>query len=135
MDCAGEPYLVEIPADLPYAHLGMTTCDLGDHDSTTCLGASDDGEDAFYELTVTETTTIEITLDPQSTTDTGLAIDNICPLHPSGCMELSTSSVASPHSICQTLAPGTYYVMVDKSPMPICIPDYDLTIETAGSCS
>jgi hypothetical protein len=26
-------------------------------------------------------------------------------------------------------------VMVDKSPTPSCIPEYDLTIETVGSCS
>jgi hypothetical protein len=127
---------VTVPADLPYSDVGFTTCGMGNDDMSTCLGSYDGGEDVFYEITVTATTTVEVTLDPNGTTYTGIAIDDACPVHSSTCLDESTSSSSSaPHSVCQTLDPGTYYVFIDTWPSPTCIPDFDLSIDSVGSCS
>ena len=112
------------------------TCGRDNNYEDTCLGSYDDGEDILYELNVTETMGIVITVDPKGTTYTGFALDDSCP--PDGsCLAVATAGYSStPYSSsCIEVTPGTYYVMVDTWPSPDCIPDFDLTIEECIVCS
>ncbi|MFH1514017.1 MAG: hypothetical protein ABIG42_01015, partial [bacterium] len=119
---------VTLPADLPYTDANQTNCGLENDFNATCLGSYDGGEDILYEVTVTAQCTVEINLDPGSSTWTGILIDDVCPPGAS-CMAFSTNSSASPHGLdCMVLAPGTYYIMVDTYPSPDCITSFDLTI-------
>ena len=130
-DCT-DPIIITIPADLPYSDAGQTTCGrLNDYDAT-CLGNYDGGEDIIYELTVTTTTVVDITLDPKTTTYTGICIDDACPPG-DPCIDKSTNSGGSAHGMTGVvLAAGTYYIMIDTWPSPDCIPDFDLTIIDAA---
>lgn len=130
-DCA-DPIAVSLPAALPYSDLSQTTCGRLNDYSSTCLGSYDNGEDIIYELTVTSAVVVDITLDPGSDAWTGIAIDDACP--PSDpCMAYSTNTGASPHGMTSVaLAAGTYYIMIDTWPSPICIQDFDLTITEAA---
>ena len=126
------PIVMTLPADLPYADLNQTNCGRDDNYADTCLGSYDGGEDIIYELVINSAVDIEITLDPKTTTWTGIALDDSCPPD-ADCIASSTNSSASPHGTgCVHLEPGTYYVMVDTYPTPDCVPDFDLTIV---SCS
>ena len=122
------PIEIDLPGDLPYIDLGQTTCGRGDDYSETCLGSYDDGEDIIYQLNITEAIDVDITLDPKTSSYTGIAVDSVCaPGDP--CIAYSTNSSASPYGITELhLDPGTYYIMIDIQPTPDCIPDFDLTI-------
>ena len=126
-DCA-EPFPVTLDvASLPYTNSSYT-CDRGNYYMDTCLGSYDGGEDMIYELTVTESMLVDITLDPLGTTWTGIAIDVVCPPG-DPCMASSTYSGGTAHGMTDiALAPGVYYIMVDTWPAPDCIPAFDLTI-------
>ncbi len=128
-DNCDNPLTVELPAELDYSDIGQTTCGRIDDYDNTCLGSYDGGEDIIYELTVTSAVDVDVTLDPKSTTWTGIALDDACPLDPSTCLYKSTSSSAVPHGFTGVhLEPGTYYIMVDTWPSPDCIPEFDLFI-------
>lgn len=129
-DYCPTPLPVNLPADLPYDDLGQDNCGrLNDYDAT-CLDLFDGGEEIIYELTVTSTVNVKITLDPKTTEYTGILLDDSCPPD-LDCIATSTSWDAVVHDLgCKHLEPGTYYVMVDTWPAPYCIPDFDLTIET-----
>jgi len=122
-DCSNP---IVIPG-LPYQDLGQTTCGRGNNYADTCLGSGDGGEDILYQLTLTSTTTVEITMDPLGTTWTGIAIDDECPPGLS-CIAFQTGSSSAPRFLSVTLAPGTYYIMVDTWPSPTCIPAFNLSI-------
>jgi len=127
-----DPALITLPADMPYSGTNHT-CGRGhDYDGITCLGYYDGGEDMIYEVTVTEEANVSITLDPKTTTYTGIALDSSCPPGAT-CMYMSTNSGASPHGFNASLSAGTYYIMVDTWPSPDCIPEFELTIDTAGT--
>ena len=120
---------VDIPADLPFEDLSATTCGAGNNYSVTCLGSYDGGEDVIYQLDVASTTNVNVWIDPKTTGWTAIALDSACPVDATTCTATSTLSAATPHAIgCQTLAAGTYYVMVDIWPSPSCIPDFDLHV-------
>ena len=128
-DNCAVPLVVNIPADLPYLDPNETTCGRVNNYEATCLESYGFGEDIIYELTVTTTTDLEITLDPKTSEWTGIALGTACPPDPN-CMAISTSQEATSHGLdCLRLTPGTYYLMVDTWPLPDCIPDYDLTIQ------
>ncbi|MCK9453357.1 MAG: carboxypeptidase regulatory-like domain-containing protein, partial [Bacteroidales bacterium] len=124
------PIVVNIPADLPYADMGNTTCGRGNTYQDSDLGWYDGGEDIIYELNVTAETEVTITMDPKTTTYSGLGLFTSCPTGPLGAGNfwISTGSSASPRSLQRTLAPGTYYVMADTWASPDCIPVLDMTI-------
>ncbi|MBW2260459.1 MAG: DVUA0089 family protein [Deltaproteobacteria bacterium] len=131
---------INVPADLPFEDLAATTCGAGDTYRITCLGSYDGGEDVIYRLDVASSTEVNVWIDPKSSGWTGLALDSACPIDATTCMSTSTLSAATPHDIgCQTLAAGTYHVMVDVWPSPSCIPDFDLHVHecvcTPGSTS
>ncbi|MCK9452912.1 MAG: carboxypeptidase regulatory-like domain-containing protein, partial [Bacteroidales bacterium] len=122
------PIVVNIPADLPYADVGNTTCGRGNTYQDSDLGSYDGGEDIIYELIVTAETEVVITMDPNGTTWTGLGLFNSCPSSSGNSIETVTGSSLDPREINTILAPGTYYVMADTWPTPTCIPVLDLFI-------
>ncbi len=131
-DNCGNPLPITIPS-LPYSDLGQTTCGRLNHYDATCMSPYDGGEDIIYEVTVTSPVTVDITLDPLGTDWTGIVIDAVCPPGSAGCIGFSTNSGTTPHTIfAVSLAPGTYYIMVDTWPAPDCIPTFDLHITEAG---
>jgi len=133
-DCT-DPIVVTLPADLDYLDAGQTTCGRGNNYDATCLGYYDSGEDIIYEITVTSDVVVNIDLEPNGTTYTGILIDYACP-GGSTCIDYSTNSGSSAHGltgVALQAAVGTYYIMVDTWAAPDCIPDFDLTITTAAS--
>ncbi len=131
-DECGNPISLKLPDDMPYNDVANTNCGRMDYYEATCLGSYDGGEDIIYELDVSSTITVDIVLDPKTTTYTGIAIGDACPL-PDPCIATSTSSGAGVHGLyALTLDPGLYYLMIDTYPSPDCIPDFDLTITTSA---
>jgi hypothetical protein len=126
-NCA--PPQIRCPDDLPFAVAG-STCSRMNRYSQTCLGAYDEGPEAVYELLVTTGVGLDITLNPGTTPNSGLLLDDEFP--PVGdCLAFSISSTSESHGLgCQWLNPGTYYVLVDGWPSPAsaCIPQFQLTI-------
>ncbi|MGB5105620.1 MAG: GEVED domain-containing protein [Candidatus Zixiibacteriota bacterium] len=136
-DNCSDPYVVTLPAQLPYVDANQHTCGRVNDYSATCLDFYDGGEDMVYFVKVTSAVTVDITLDPKGTTYTGFAIDlpAACPLDAgvSDCVAKSTNSSGTVHKILGlALAPGDYYLMVDTWPAPDCIPDFDLSIDVAA---
>jgi hypothetical protein len=124
-----DPIMVKIPADLPYADLEQQTCLRNNDYASSCLGSYDNGDDAIYEIDVTEQTAVIITLDPKGSTWTGIALDDACP-PASSCLAYVTGSSGSTLKVIEyTLDVGTYWIMVDTWPSPYCISDFDLTID------
>ena len=126
-----DPDVVIGDLTLPYQYLGGTTCGYGNDNENTCLGYYDGGEDILFQFDVTSEVTVNITMDPYETTWTGLLIDDNCPPD-EDCIAYSTGSSGIREIDNLTLAPGTYYIMIDTWPSPDCIPEFDLTIEESG---
>ena len=128
-----DPIEVIVPDDLTYLDTN-TTCGTLDDYSISCLGPYDEGEDIIYRLTLLETTSIQITLDPKGTAPTGITLDNACPPDDT-CIASSTSSTGDPHgSGCVEIPAGTYSIMIDSSAETGCIPEFDLSIVACELC-
>ncbi|HOX24515.1 MAG TPA: PPC domain-containing protein [Candidatus Krumholzibacteria bacterium] len=125
-DCT-DPIVI---GSLPFSDLNQTNCGRGNTYAETCLGSYDGGEDIIYRLDLAVETTVEITMDPLGTTWTGIALDEVCPPDAT-CIAVVTGSAATPRTILETLAAGSYYIMVDTWPSPACIPAFNLTVEEA----
>ncbi|MGM0624498.1 MAG: choice-of-anchor J domain-containing protein [Bacteroidota bacterium] len=125
------PYTLELPAALTYEHLTQTTCGLGNVYEDTDMGNYDGGEDAVYEITVTSDVVVDITLDPLTTTYSGIGLFESCP--DNNVLVVEDGSYSSDPKVLEgvLLSAGTYYIMIDTWPSPDCIPEYDLTIEQA----
>jgi len=130
------PLTVAIPAALPYTDANQTTCGMVNDYSATCLGSWDGGEDIIYQLVVTAPTCLNITVTSNAAEDyIGVGVDDVCPLG-SPCMYAygsgyGVTSVTVPNV---ALPVGTYYVMVDTYPLPNCLTDFTLTMETSTGC-
>ncbi len=125
-DCTN-PILIDA---FPYEDLGQTNCGMGDVYDATCLDYYDSGEDIFYSFTLAETTVLNITLDPYTTTYTGIAVLDQCPPPATGCIASVSNSGTSIRTIQSLeLVAGTYYIMIDTYASPDCIPEFDLMIE------
>jgi hypothetical protein len=136
-DC-NDPLPITVPSlsSLPYAVTNQTSCGHGDDYNATCLGLYDGGEDVMFEVTITQTGTYQITLDPKGTTYSGFLIDASCPPNPTTCLgSIGNSSGAAKSISGITLTAGTYYIMVDTWPTPDCIPDFDLIFDEAPMAS
>ncbi|MCK4657905.1 MAG: hypothetical protein KAV82_00145 [Phycisphaerae bacterium] len=122
------PIHLTLPADgIPYTDVN-TTCGHGNDYDNTCLGSYDGGEDIIYELTLTEDRCLDIRVhgDSPGWLTTGVAIDTTCP--PGGtCLAFDTDLEGEMRLIVELVA-GTYYIMVDTWPSPICM-DFTLTID------
>jgi hypothetical protein len=128
-DCLN-PISVILPAAIPYIDID-STCGRGNDYTQTCLGNFDGGEDIIYELTVTESVDMVISLDPFGTGYTGILIDDNCPPD-DDCIIVSTRN-SGDHSIAPVhLEPGTYFIMIDTWPSPDCIPQFELKIDPPG---
>ncbi len=124
-DC-GTSIFVNLPADLPYTDNNFT-CGRGDEVNSTCLNDWDNGEDIFYQLSITTSMAIDILLDPLGAAWTSIVLDDQCP--PAlDCIDESRASSPTPHGFTAVLEPGTYYLMVDGYPPPDCIPSFNLSI-------
>ncbi|MHC4529425.1 MAG: DUF7901 domain-containing protein, partial [Planctomycetota bacterium] len=129
-DCS-DPVLVTLgPNDLPYTNTNFTYDRRNDYNET-CLGSYDESQDIIYEVNVTEAMTVNVTLDPCGTLNSGVALDDSCPPDNS-CMKFSSTSMGVPHGFCVHLEPGTYYIMVDSVSLTSYIPEFTLTIEDGG---
>lgn len=132
-DCSN-PLTITLPADMPYTDAGQFTCgrvdDYAAADMCYTYGYGG-GEDIVYEVTVTETVNIEMTMDPKGTTWTYVEIRTEC-VPPNGdCIYYFRSTAgAEYYSDMVELAPGTYYILIDTWPSPDCIPDFDFSIDT-----
>ena len=113
----------------PYTDVN-TTAGRGNNYSETCMGLYDGGEDIIYQFTLATTLQVTASLNPGPTTYTGIAIMNACPMVGT-CVAISTNSGASTHAAVATLAPGTYYIMIDTWPSPDNIPSFTLNVTTA----
>ncbi len=133
--CAN-PLVVTIGAGtLPYTVSGLTNCGLVNTYSNTCMGSYDGGEDHITQLVLTEPLVLDITLNPNGTTYSGFAIDNVCPLDVAtgSCLGyIGTSSGTSKSIYGLNLPAGTYYIMVDTWPTPNCIPNFSLSFAGAA---
>ena len=109
-----------------------TTTGRGNTYDATCMGSYDGGEDIIYQFTLTEPRIISITMDPLGTTWTGLGLMDACPQTTTTCLGIATGSTATPRVITQTLAAGTYYIMVDTWPSPASIPSFNLTVTSTS---
>lgn len=132
----GDPYIITLGlGDLPHTESGLLTCGMGNTYSNTCMGSYDGGEDQIIQLVLTDPMVLDITLNPNGTTWTGMAIDNVCPLDVAtgSCLGIVTSSAGTAKTIYGlNLAAGTYYIMVDTYPSPNCIPSYSLSFAGAA---
>lgn len=133
-DNCTDPIVVTLPADLPFSDLGQTNCGRGNDYSNTCLNSYDGGEDIIYRIDVTTDVTVDISMNPNGTSWTGMLIADDCPdigtciAHVTG-----SSGTRSMNGVALTAAGSPYYIMVDTWPTPTCIPDFDLTITAAAA--
>lgn len=119
---------VVIPG-LPYAVYGRTTCGFVNDYDNTCLGLYDGGEDIVYRLDLDTAKTIDIVMNPHTTSYAGLLLDASCPPGASTCIATSTVTNGYHSLLNQSLAAGTYYIMIDTRPTPNnCIPQFSLQI-------
>ena len=128
----GNPVSVTLGlADLPYVD-NNSNCGMGDNyddtSSSHCMYYYDGGEDIIYEVNITEAMHVTITLDPGTSTYTGVGIGTTCPPTDDANCSASYLSSAGVHYFDVELTPGTYYIMIDTWPSPECIADYTLTI-------
>jgi hypothetical protein len=125
------PVPVSLPTDLPYTDLNQTNCGMMDDYFYSEMDDYDGGEDIIYELIVTETVTVDITMDPGTTTYSGIAVFNGCP-DVGVLLYQATGSAASLRELESiALTAGTYYIMIDTWAPPECITSFDLTITNA----
>lgn len=129
------PFSVSLPNDLPYEDLSETNCGLGNLYEATNMSDYDNGEDAIYEITVTEDVVVDITLDPKSTSSTSIGLFESCPNNNQLVADVSNSTSEARVLDDVELTAGTYYIMVDINPSPNCISDYDLSIEESPCSS
>ncbi len=132
-DTCEMPLVLTVPADLPIS-TADTTCDRGDNYADTCLGSYDGAEDIIYEIVVTESVCVDISVTAGNIW-TGWALHDTCPLDTTTCLYKAASS-ANPDVIeGVTLDAGTYYLQIDTFPSPYC-DDFTLDITTCptGAC-
>ena len=123
--CA-EPIVI---SNLPYVAYGRTTCGFGNDYFDTCLGLFDGGEDIIYRLDLDSAKTIDIVMNPFTTSYAGILLDASCPPSASSCIATSTVTNGYHSLLNQSLAAGSYYIMIDTRPTPNnCIPQFSLQI-------
>jgi len=121
-----------IIGSLPYANTNTTT-GRGNTYFNTCLNDFDGGEDIIYELTLVAQTNVVVSLNPNGTAHTGIALSDGCPLDAT-CLAISAdiSGSGAAHGFTVTLDAGVYYIMVDTWPNPTSIPSFDLSVTTGS---
>jgi hypothetical protein len=117
---------------MPFAD-SNTTSDKGNDYTNTCLGEYDNGRDMLYELTVTSTQCVDITVSGATADDNwiGVAIDSTCP-PASACIAQGSSQTSVATITNLILAPGTYYMMIDRWPLASDNLEFALSITDCG---
>ncbi len=117
---------------LPFSDTN-TTSDKGNDYTSTCLGDYDNGLDIVYELTLTGTQCIDVTVTGATPEDNwiGVALDSACPPG-NACIAQGTSQANVATITNLTLAPGTYYLMIDRWPLTSAGLDYTLSVTECG---
>jgi hypothetical protein len=116
-------------SSLPYAVYGRTTCGFGNDYFDTCLGLFDGGEDIVYRLDLDTAKTVNIVMNPYTTSYAGILLDTSCPPDATTCIAASTATNGFHNLLNQSLAAGSYYIMIDTRPTPNnCIPQFSLQI-------
>lgn len=127
-DCASP---IEITS-VPFSDVNTTSDKINNYTST-CLGNYDNGQDIVYEWTVTGAQCVDITVTGDTPQDNwiGIAVDSVCPPE-AACTAMATSqgSVATISNL--SVAPGTYYLMIDRWPQANDSLDFTLTITDCG---
>lgn len=105
-------------AAVPFEDIN-TTADKQEDYSNTCLGAYDTGDDILYEILITDFRCVDITVSGATPDDhsIGVVLDSACPPGSgTSCVAWTTTSgtVATIGNL--TLAPGTYFLMIDRQP-------------------
>lgn len=119
---------IRIPEDLPFGDDANTTCGAANNYYSTCLDVYDGGKDIVYQLTVTEETAVELSLEPKGTPNTAILLSETCPPG-NPCLTSSANPLPSEHhTTCRALLPGDYWVMVDNRPFPKCIPEFSFRV-------
>ncbi|MDD4150102.1 MAG: choice-of-anchor J domain-containing protein [Bacteroidales bacterium] len=119
------PFLVNIPAGLPYEDLTQTNCGLG---NVYNISGMPNGEDAIYEINVTADTYVKMTLDPKTSYGASIALFNECPPTTANLVAEATNGTGNLKIIETALDAGTtYYAMIKSS--NDCMTEYDFTIE------
>ncbi len=127
------PYEVFLPADLPFVHRNVTTCGTGDdyNPEDMCYGQGyGGGEDFVYEVEISEEMFLQMTLDPKGTEWTYFEIRTVCFPPYGDCIGNYKNSAGTAYSTpVVKFDPGTYYIIIDTWPGPVCIPDFDFSIK------
>lgn len=132
-DCA---HTIAINA-LPFVDVN-TTCQMDNDYSNTCLGTYDNGDDILYELRLSSPQTLNITVTGATALDDwiGVAVGDTCPPAASCIASATTSgSVAAISNL--ALAPGIYFLMIDRWPAGQNCMDFSLSITSGaptGAC-
>lgn len=120
---------------LPFVDVNTTSDKINDY-SDTCLGNYDNGRDILYELTITASQCVDITVTGATPGDNwiGVALDNVCP--PSAaCIAQATSQGNVATITTLTLTPGTYYLLIDRWPLTADSLDFTLSITDCGGAT
>ncbi len=131
-NCTDPLVVPDLPANLPYTDNNYTCGRNNDYPSTAmCYTSYGNGEDIVYEITVTEDTEMQITIDPHGTTWTYCQLTAECPPVGSTCLFYFRNSGSDVYSSeCEYVPAGTYYMLLDTWPTPDCIDEFDITITT-----
>jgi hypothetical protein len=121
---------------MPYTATGQTTTCYGNDYSNVSTGSCgtlyESGEDHVYELTVTQSTCIGITLSNCSSTNIGFQVYSGCP-GTAGTTCIGSAGGSNPLSGNITLpAAGSYYIIVDSWSAPMSV-NYDIAVADFGS--
>lgn len=120
---------------LPFVDVNTTSDKVNDY-TNTCLGNYDNGRDILYRLTVAATQCVDITVTGATPQDNwiGVALGNSCP-PAAACLAQGTSqsNVATITNL--TLAPGTYYLMIDRWPQASDSLNFTLSITNCGGAA
>lgn len=117
---------------LPFSDTN-TTGDKGNDYTNTCLSEYDNGLDIVYELTISATQCVDISVTGATASDNwiGVALDSACPPG-AACLAQGTSqgNVATITGL--TLAAGHYYIMIDRWPLASESLSFTLNVTTCG---
>lgn len=118
---------------LPYIDVN-TTDQKENNYSNSCLGTYDNGNDIIYKLTIPTAHCVDITVAGATAQDNwiGVVVDTVCPPG-SNCLAMATTpdNLATISGL--SLAPGTYYLMIDRWPLADDSLDYTLSISECGA--
>lgn len=141
-DNCADPIII---TSLPFVVQDASNCQYtNDFVSSTCLSSVDDGPDVIYTFTLTTTTSVEVIMTPhladppnETWVMPGLLLTDHCPPDFS-CIDYSDDWTIVPYIPnvleCNSLAPGTYYVMVVNGTWFHPCMTYDLEILPCGPC-